>query len=289
MENTSTVGQIDKVFQQGTVEGICSPTENPEGALNVLSANGEVYTVIENEPALWFSTVGQPSSITFDSSGGILICDMAHQAIMTQSEQEQRMDITPLIKDYEGRSFLGPNSICLNEDAKCLYFTDSGPLGTTTMENPQGSVYEANLKTLKVKALVAGCLAHPCGIARTAQGDSIFVAETMANRVLRLTNIEGDGLQMSVFYQFSGRLGPTALAMNENGQLYVARYDFASCTTNGLISVINMDGEMINEVTLPNAPEITGLSFSSADPEIFYVTENSTGMCYRMSMPTETP
>lgn len=109
----------------------------------------------------------------------------------------------------------------------------------------------------------------------------------MANRVLRLTDFEGEGLQMSTFYQFNGRLGPTALAMSENGLLYVARYDFASCTTNGLISVINMDGEMVNEVTLPNAPEITGICFSSQNPDEFYVTENSTSMCYRMRTPVE--
>jgi hypothetical protein len=32
---------------------------------------------------------------------------------------------------------------------------------------------------------------------------------------------------MSVFYQFSGRMGPSAIAIDTDGNLYVARYDFA--------------------------------------------------------------
>jgi hypothetical protein len=92
---------------------------------------------------------------------------------------------------------------------------------------------------------------------------------------------------MSIFYQFNGRLGPTALAMSENNLLYVARYDFASCSSNGLINVLNMEGELINEFTVPGAPEITGISFSRSQPNVLYITENSTSTVYKMSLPSE--
>ena len=110
------------------------------------------------------------------------------------------MEITPLIKEYNGKSFLGPNSILLNEAANCLYFTDSGPMGETSLENPRGSIYVADLDTMAVKPLAANCLAHPCGIARTSTGNSIFVAETMQNRIIRFTEHEGTGMQMSTFF-----------------------------------------------------------------------------------------
>lgn len=287
MDYTASVGQFDKVIESAGIEGLCSPIENAEGTLHVLSHNGEVYSVVDSSLSLWFSTVGQPTSLTFDSAGSIYLCDMAHQAVLTQNEQDNRMEITPLIKEYNGKSFLGPNSILLNEAANCLYFTDSGPMGETSLENPRGSIYVADLDTMAVKPLAANCLAHPCGIARTSTGNSIFVAETMQNRIIRFTEHEGTGMQMSTFFQFSGRLGPTALAMSENNLLYVARYDFATCNQDGLISVINMNGELFNEFTVPNSPEISGLCFSKSTPNILYITENSTSTCYKMSVPTE--
>jgi sugar lactone lactonase YvrE len=101
------------------------------------------------------------------------------------------MEITPLIKDFKGKSFLGPNSIILDDEKNCLYFTDSGPMGETTLENPRGSIYKADLDTMEVKPLATSCLAHPSGIAKTATGLTIFVSETMQNRIIRITEHEG--------------------------------------------------------------------------------------------------
>jgi hypothetical protein len=45
MDFTTSVGQIDKIVENSGVEGLCSPIENVEGALHLLSHNGEVYTL----------------------------------------------------------------------------------------------------------------------------------------------------------------------------------------------------------------------------------------------------
>jgi hypothetical protein len=49
----------------------------------------------------------------------------------------------------------------------------------------------------------------------------------MANRVLRFVQRPAGVYHSSVFHQFSGRLGPSALAVDADGNLYVARYDFS--------------------------------------------------------------
>ena len=51
--------------------------------------------------------------------------------------------------------------------------------------------------------------------------------------------------------------------MSPTGQLYVARYDFAECNKNCLISVLNGEsGQIENELVVQDCSEITGLFFS---------------------------
>ena len=68
-----------------------------------------------------------------------------------------------------------------------------------------------------------------------------------------------------------------AIARNiDNGNLYVSRFDFEGITNDGLISIYNEDSELIDEITLPGLPEITGLYFSRSQDNTLYVTERST-------------
>ena len=90
-----------------------------------------------------------------------------------------------------------------------------------------------------LKLIIDSKLAHPCGLALSLDENMIYVAETGMNRVLRIVCHSSGVYHTSVFHQFSGRFGPTALAMNLDGRLYVARFDFTECSKHGLISVLN--------------------------------------------------
>jgi len=41
-----------------------------------------------------------------------------------------------VIKDFDGKALKGPNSMILSEKNNALFFTDSGPLGETSIESP---------------------------------------------------------------------------------------------------------------------------------------------------------
>jgi len=90
----------------------------------------------------------------------------------------------------------------------------------------------------------------------------------------------------SVFYQFAGRFGPTALATSPDGKLYVARYDFTESSKNGLISVLNSDGVVEEELQVSECPEITGLYFSKMQEDILYATESSTNSLLKIQVNT---
>jgi sugar lactone lactonase YvrE len=92
---------------------------------------------------------------------------MAHQAILSQTVNENRIDITPVIKDFDGNSLKGPNSMVLAEKSNILYFTDSGPMGDTGIDNPSGSIFAIDLGVSMLKPVIVSKLAYPSGMAIT--------------------------------------------------------------------------------------------------------------------------
>ena len=190
------------------------PTEDQEGNLYTVSTNGDVYQVTDGQMEVAFSTGGQPSGLVFDHQGSSFIADQAHQAILSQTVTDNRIEITPVIKDFDGKPLKGPNSMILSEKNNSLFFTDSGPLGETSIESPQGSVFAIDLSVSMLKPIIDGKLAHPSGLTMSNDESMIYVAETGLNRILRIVCHSSGVYHTSVFHQFSGRFGPTSLAMH---------------------------------------------------------------------------
>ena len=53
----------------------------------------------------------------------------------------------------------------LSEKNNSLFFTDSGPLGESSIESPVGSVFAIELSVSMLKPNHDSKLAHPCGLA----------------------------------------------------------------------------------------------------------------------------
>merc|ERR1712224_933042 len=74
---------------------------------------------------------------------------------------DHNQEIEPYVREYEQHMFLGPNSLCLSRNGM-LYFSDSGPLGETSIQNPKGSVFAISPSTQLLIPLALNVLAHPC-------------------------------------------------------------------------------------------------------------------------------
>lgn len=61
----------------------------------------------------------------------------------------------------------------------------------------------------------------------------VYVAEMAANRVLRFARRPVDVFLGSVFYQFSGGAGPSALACAPDGTLFVGHFEYAGAGVSG--------------------------------------------------------
>jgi len=270
---------------------VTSPTFGPSGDLFSISTSGDIFRYTgsaeyDNEFSAesWGNSSGQPLGLEFDSQGVAFVCDAAHQAIFRIMRVEgedgvPRQETEPYVREYEQSQFLGPNSLCLSRQTGMLYFTDSGPFGETSLQNPRGSVFAISPATQLLIPLCLNTLAHPCGVALSPDEKNIYVAETAMNRILRFSQHPPQVFNCSVFYQLSGRFGPTALAVARNGDIFVAHFEFSDNAEMGKILVINADGELAGVIQVPG-PEITGLCISH-DQRYIIVAEKSTNSLYR--------
>merc|ERR1711990_335729 len=135
--HTSTMGSVDKLCEADTP--LCSPVLDADGQLFVCSnLQGKVHHVAEGDGASQLAMVtdmlNTPTSVSFDADGMMYICDMAHGAVLCLSEEDE---LSEYVREYEGKNFIGPNSMIF-DDKNNVYFTDSGPLGESTLGNPKG-------------------------------------------------------------------------------------------------------------------------------------------------------
>lgn len=216
---------------------VCSPFVRKgaqDGEVHYVSAGtGEVFVytpALSSHSSVVFSG-GEPYAAQFDSTGRLHIADCAHAALLRVDDSGQP---GVMVKAYEERSFRGPSSIAFGEN-ESIYFTDSGPLGETTLEKPRGSIFyigqsPSGGQTLRPLALE--CLAHPSGISTSVTDPRIlYVAELLTNRILRLVQRPTGTHYISVFYQFSGGMGPSSIVSSASGVLYIGHYDFAGIAT----------------------------------------------------------
>jgi len=89
-----------------------------------------------------------------------------------------------------------------------------------------------------------------------------YVCETFKNRVLKFYVNKIRNFLFTVFFQFSGKLGPTAVATNQDDFVFVARYEYSDICSEGEIAIINPKGQYIRSLVLPGYSEINGLQFS---------------------------
>ena len=251
--------------------GLCAPAFANGKLLVCSQGSGEVCTV-EGGALTPMLSCGAPSGLC--SEGGVLyVCDMAFQGVLRHEDGQ----LTELVKEYEAKAFKGPSSIAI-DSAGNVFFLDCGPLGETTLADPKGSAFQITADAQLLQPLALECLAHPSALAIAPEQRTVYVAEMMTNRLLRLVQRAGV-FHCSVFHQFSGRMGPSGIACcPTTGTLYVSHYDFASTGSKGLVSVLSADGKLTREIEAP-AAELTGIALSPEGNAIF-VTEASTSSVY---------
>ena len=92
-----------------------------------------------------------------------------YRAWQDGGEEERFDEFDILVSDYEGRPFCGPNSLAFDRDGN-LFFTDSGPLGETSLEKPRGSVFCVEVADQLLKPLAFQVFAPSLPAPRVVSG-----------------------------------------------------------------------------------------------------------------------
>lgn len=209
-----------------------------------------------------------------------MVCDQARAALCHIKDDV----VSPIVTEYESQPLKGPHS-CVFDSSGALFFTDSGAPGTTGLVSPKGSCFVVTGGADKVlRPLALDCLAYPTGIALSPTESCIYVCEQATNRILRFTQKPVGVWHPTVFYQFGGRLGPSALCCDHNagGLLYVARPEAPDVSDKGLVSVLTPEGDLVRHIEVPG-PDVTSLALS-LDYRYLYIAEGTTNTIYRLAL-----
>ena len=167
-----------------------------------------------------------------------------------------------------------------------MYFTDSGPWGETSIQNPRGSVFSITPDGQLLQPLAYECLAFPSGIALSHDESMFYVCETMNNRVVRFVQKPTGVFHFAAFHQFSGGFLPTTIACDSNGYLFVGRADPVSGAARkeeSLVSVLSpWSGKEVAEIRIPGST-VSGLAFDKEKKNLL-VCEASTNTIYKLNI-----
>ena len=270
---------VETVFELPMKVSLSGPREDSKSNLYVCYQAGEIIKFNEKgEYSIILSLTGQPNCIAFDFhedagnenssqkmnkddeiTDNYYFTDIANSVIYCKKPNSEKPEV--LVRDYEGNPLNGPTSISFNSEDNSILFCDGGYFESTSLSRPEGSVYHVDLDSHTTVPILDKCLAYPADVVFEGLVGIGYVAETFANRILRITENPQGIFHTNVFYVFNGRVGPTALTIDDQGNIYAARFEFQNKdeTVNGLISVINKDGYLIGELEVPKMSEITGM------------------------------
>ena len=240
----------------------------------VTSGSGEVHEISKNgQMRKIHGTGGQLSGATFQNNV-IYMADFAHGAVVSNEGGDQQL----VVGVYEDRPLKGPHSIISCGDS--IFFTDSGPLGETGLHNPAGSLFTitGNPSEQVLKPLSYNNLAYPTGVAYYK--GMLYVAEMMSNRILRFYQEPEGVFHGSVFYQNSGGVGPSSVAVDAEGTLYVGVYESSVAKSTGTVLIINKDGKLEGTVVTDGA-EVSGVLINDG---VLIITERSTGSIQKVTL-----
>ena len=144
-------------------------------------------------------------------------------------DKDKEMNL--IFKDYCGVALKGPTSIIGSNDDDYIIVTDAGLFGSSGVNNQNGSIYLYDIVNNVLRPIILNNLSYPCDI-----------------------------YHANVFYTFNGKLGPSAINMDDMGNIYVSRCDFfGKNNKDGIISIISKEGNLIGDILVEGDTEINGM------------------------------
>ena len=233
-------------------------------------ASGEVFKVEGGKCAAVGKVENSPNGAKFHKDGRLFVTDRLLGLVAVDPMTGVRRLI---VDSYKNERFRGVNDLVFDEHGG-VYFTD--PAGSSAL-NPTGRVFYLPPGPNATVQLFAGNLAYPNGIALSANGQRVYIAEFAKNRITSVpcVNTKNKAEMPFVFGYLEGGIGPDGMAVDSEGNLYAAHF------LAGEITIFDPQGFKYGSLRLPKeaGPMVTNVAFHDG---YLYVTEGMKNEVWRV-------
>lgn len=220
---------------------------------------------------------GEPNGLKIHRDGRIFIADHKYGLMLLDPNQKI---VSPVMTRHKTESFRGLNDLVFSSAGE-LYFTDQGQTG---LQDPSGRVYRMDAQGQTTCLL--NNVPSPNGIALSSNGQHLYIAATRSNNIWRAMVLADSSItRVGNFIQMSGGSGPDGLALDQEGNLYVAHAGL------GAVWKFSPKGEPLLRIHSCAGSMTTNLAFGGKDHCDLFITESDTGsiMVCRMDAPGQIP
>lgn len=218
---------------------------------------------------------GNPNGSKFHEDGRLFVADQTGVLYAFDPETEEREIIAD---SYNGEPLRALNDLVFDAYGG-LYVTEPDK---SNVLDPNGRVFYLPPGEDSELELFAENIAYPNGIAVSADGQRVYIAEFDQNRVISVPSATAEESPETpfVFARFEGGIGPDGLAVDQEGNLYVAHFQA------GKVSVVDKNGIHLGAIPLPESAGsfVTNLAFHDG---YLYVTESLNNEVWRIKVNQE--
>jgi gluconolactonase len=229
------------------------------------------YDPKTKKTSLFRSPSGMSNGIIFDLDGNMILAlgaDFGGRSVIRTNMKTGKSEI--IAGTFKEKSLNAPNDLVIDQTGR-IYFTDPRYAGHEPMEQPVMGVYRIDLDgTLNRIIEQAGT---PNGILISPDQKTLYVASinrplwSKLNAVLKFDlDSDGNASNEMIFIDFKGEYGPDGMAMDMNGNLYLARPGKAPG-----IYIYSPEGVALGYISTPEQP--TNVTFGHGETEsILFIT-----------------
>ena len=289
------ISRAGRVFGEGVVaakDGRLYMTDiMPTAAVKENNTGGTIwrYDPASGRAEKYMEPSGMANGLHVDRNGDLLIAqgsDTGGRAILRRNLTTGATQV--VANAYQGRRLNSPNDVTSDAQGR-IYFTDARYIGMDPMELPN-AVYRVD-RDGRITRIIAD-LFRPNGVEVSPDGRRLYVANNGSRGLPinpngppkdRFGVIAGDVIAYDLDANGavsngkailrSETVGPDGMALDTDGNLYVAMHNGNPKEPKSDIVVLNPAGQVIERLPLPNNALSTNLGFGrGADSGTLYAT-----------------
>jgi gluconolactonase len=257
--------RVTRVAPDGAKTTVAEPGGSPNGL--AIGPDGACY-------------VANSGGWSFMDFGGIKVPE-AEQPADYSGGRIERIDLDSgevkvLYTECDGHELVGPNDLVFDAHGG-FYFTDHGKHRGRV--RTIGAIFYAQADGSSIREVVFPS-DSPNGVGLSPDGTRLYAAETFTGRVYAWT-LSGPGEVSGQGEMICGLPGMQyfdSLGVDSDGNVVVATL------VTGALSVIAPDGELLDQVTLPD-PMVTNVCWGGPDRKTAYATLSATGRLASLPWP----